>query len=224
MKAVRAARALLALGALLSASTFFGASALGSSGSSHQRDHRSAKRACRCTGHRTCARPRSHTNAKRKPRKCVKRKRVTRHTAPKGSAPSPKSSVPSLPAQSSTPGSSSATTAPGGTPAPPETPTAPAAPAHVEVTAEDTGALRFVLSRPIVPAGKVIIDFINRGQDEHNLNVVAPVEGSVEGSIPNTDPGAHPSISLTMRPGSYRLFCSIADHEAKGMKATLTVK
>jgi plastocyanin len=93
----------------------------------------------------------------------------------------------------------------------------------VEVTAEDSGAFHFVLSRPTVPAGKVIVEFVNHGQDEHNLNAVEPTEGSLEGSIPNTAPNAHPSLTLNLRPGSYTLFCSLPGHEAKGMKATLVV-
>jgi plastocyanin len=97
------------------------------------------------------------------------------------------------------------------------------APAHVEVTAEDTEAFRFVLSRPTVPAGKVIVEFVNHGQDEHNLNVAQPTESSVSDSLPNTASNAHLSLTLNLRPGSYTLFCSLPGHEAKGMKATLVV-
>ena len=111
-----------------------------------------------------------------------------------------------------------------GAEAPPaESPSAPAGPAHVEVTAEDTQAFRFVLSRPTVPAGKVIIEFVNHGQDEHNLHVLEPAEGSEAGALPNTVPNAHPSLTLDLRPGSYTLFCSLPGHEAAGMKATLVV-
>jgi plastocyanin len=104
-----------------------------------------------------------------------------------------------------------------------ETP-ASTGPAHVQVTAEDTEAFRFVLSRATVPAGKVEIEFVNHGQDEHNLNAEETSEGSVVGSIPNTAPNAHPTVTLDMRAGSYTLFCSLPGHEAKGMKATLTVE
>ncbi len=106
---------------------------------------------------------------------------------------------------------------------PPESPTGPAAPARVQVTAEDTE----VQLRPLaheVPAGKVIIEFVNHGQDEHNLHAIEPSEGSEAGSLPNTAPGAHPDLTLNLRPGSYTLFCSLPEHEAKGMKATLVVQ
>jgi len=110
-----------------------------------------------------------------------------------------------------------------GTNAPAKSPILPTAPARVEVTAEDAGAFRFVLSRPTAPAGKVIIEFVNRGQDEHNLNAIEPTEGSVAGSLPDTVSNAHLSLTLDLHPGSYTLFCSLPGHEAKGMKATLVV-
>ena len=34
------------------------------------------------------------------------------------------------------------------------------------------------LSRAEVPAGKVIVEFVNAGQDEHNLHTTEPAEGS----------------------------------------------
>ncbi len=80
------------------------------------------------------------------------------------------------------------------------------------------------LSRTEVPAGQTILEFDNRGQDEHNLHAVEPAEGSQVGALPNAQPGAHPTLTLDLRAGSYTLFCSLQDHEAKGMKATLTVR
>ena len=82
---------------------------------------------------------------------------------------------------------------------------------------------KFTLSRAEVPAGKVVIEFINRGQDEHNLHAQSE-EGPEAGSIPNTQPGGHPQLALELRPGSYTLFCSLPEHEKLGMKATLVVR
>jgi plastocyanin len=91
----------------------------------------------------------------------------------------------------------------------------------VQVTAQEYS---FTLSRPEVPAGKVIVEFVNRGQDEHNLHAVESPGGVEAGALPNTVPGAHPQLSLNIRPGSYTLLCSLPGHEAKGMKATLIVR
>jgi uncharacterized cupredoxin-like copper-binding protein len=81
----------------------------------------------------------------------------------------------------------------------------------------------FTLSRPEVPAGEVIVELLNRGEDPHNLHLLEPVEGSEAGAFSNTAPGVHADLKLNMRPGSYTLFCSLPGHEAKGMHATLTV-
>ena len=91
----------------------------------------------------------------------------------------------------------------------------------MQVTAQEYS---FTLSRPTVPAGKVIVEFVNRGQDEHNLHAIESPEGVEAGALPNTAPGAHPQLSLDLRRGSYTLFCSLPGHEAKGMKATLVVQ
>ncbi len=178
---------------------------------------------CRCVKHRHC--PHAGAKAAHRRAQCKTAKHAAPAKSPAASSqPAPWTTFPTggVPAGPSP----SAATAPAGAPEstpPVESPTLPAGPARVEVTAEDTGAFRFVLSRPSVPAGRVIIEFVNHGQDEHNLNAVEAAEGTLAGSIPNTQPNAHPSLTLTLRPGSYTLFCSIADHEAKGMKATLVV-
>ena len=92
------------------------------------------------------------------------------------------------------------------------------------MTAEDTEAFRFVLSRSTVPAGTVVLEFVNHGQDAHNLHAIEPSEGSEPGFTPTIASNAHTSLTLDLRPGSYTLFCSLPGHEMKGMKATLLVE
>ena len=94
----------------------------------------------------------------------------------------------------------------------------------MQVTAEDTDSLPLRPLPPRVPAGEVVIEFVNHGQDEHNLHAVEPAEGTEAGSLPNTMPNAHPNLTLNLHAGSYTLFCSLPGHEAKGMKATLKVE
>jgi plastocyanin len=90
---------------------------------------------------------------------------------------------------------------------------------HVQVTAVE---YRFALSRTTVPAGKVIVQFVNHGQDEHNLNLLS--EGTLAGSFQNTASHGTAQEQLELRPGTYTLFCSLPEHEQKGMKATLVVQ
>ena len=91
---------------------------------------------------------------------------------------------------------------------------------HVQVSAVEYA---FTLSRTSVPAGKVIFQFVNNGQDEHNLKI-APSEGPLAGSFANTPSKGISDLQLEIQPGEYTLFCSLPTHEQKGMKATLTVE
>jgi plastocyanin len=102
---------------------------------------------------------------------------------------------------------------PEGEPEPPSIP-------HVQVSAVEYG---FSLSRTSVPAGEVVLELVNDGQDEHNLHL-EDGEGPLSESIGSTQSKGVGDLHLQMRPGSYTLFCSLPTHEARGMKATLTVE
>jgi plastocyanin len=94
-------------------------------------------------------------------------------------------------------------------------------PAYVQVIAKE---FTFTLSRPEVPAGEVVVQLVNRGEDAHNLHVLRPADGAEPGALPNTPAGALANLRVTLGPGSYTLFCSLPEHEAKGMRATLLVR
>ncbi|HXS34539.1 MAG TPA: plastocyanin/azurin family copper-binding protein [Solirubrobacterales bacterium] len=81
----------------------------------------------------------------------------------------------------------------------------------------------YTLSRPEVDAGEVIVELNNQGEDPHNL--VLEHENSADPSleIPATPSVSQANASFTLSPGTYRLYCSLYKHEAKGMEATLVV-
>lgn len=121
----------------------------------------------------------------------------------------------------------SANQAPAGSASTPSAPTAgetpqatPPSVVHIQVTAVE---YRFTLSRTTVPAGRVVFEFVNAGQDEHNLNVLG-AEGPPAGTFANARAGSVSDQAMTLRPGAYTMFCSLPEHEAKGMKATLLVE
>ncbi len=180
----------------------------------------SARKACHRKKHRHCplAPSGKGTKHKRKSSKNTKPAKPTTNNQSTGGV-APAVSAPSVS------GSNASSSTPSGTEkaALVKAPVSPA-PAHVEVTAEDSEGFRFVLSRSSVPAGKTIIEFVNHGQDEHNLNAAEGSEGEVVGSLPNTPSNNHLSLTVDLKPGSYTLFCSLPSHAAKGMKATLTVE
>ncbi len=171
--------------------------------------HRS--RRCR-TGKR-----KGHPGSHRAARCPAKRHPPAKH--PAGSpSPSPGSTTGTGALAPSTPAGSTAP-APVGSAETPITPKPPEVP-RVQVTAVEYA---FTLSRTTVPAGKVILEFDNKGQDEHNLNVLSG-GGELPGSFPNEQPGGVADQAIDLKAGSYMLFCSLPEHEAKGMKATLVVE
>jgi len=81
----------------------------------------------------------------------------------------------------------------------------------------------YTLSRPEVSAGEVIVELNNQGEDPHNL--VLEHEGTADPDleIPSTASVTQASAEFTLSAGTYRLYCSLYKHEAKGMQATLVV-
>jgi uncharacterized cupredoxin-like copper-binding protein len=93
-------------------------------------------------------------------------------------------------------------------------------PARLGVSASE---FHLVLSRASVKAGAVEIELQNDGEDPHDLRL-RRVGGTHTYSIPLTKPGKRRSITIRMRPGWYRLWCSVASHRALGMQAVLRVR
>jgi plastocyanin len=129
----------------------------------------------------------------------------------------PAAPLPSPVASSPTPATTPSEAPPSEAPSEVEPPSVP----HVQVSAVEYS---FTLSRTSVPAGKVILQFVNDGQDEHNLQITEGEEGPLTGSFADTPSKGVGQLQLEMRSGSYTLLCSLHGHEAKGMKATLTVE
>jgi uncharacterized cupredoxin-like copper-binding protein len=95
----------------------------------------------------------------------------------------------------------------------------PSPPARVQVVAQE---FSYSLSRRKVKAGKVIVELVNHGQDTHDLDIER-VGGTHVFHFPKVQPGDHVDRELKLRPGKYRLWCDIADHQELGMHATLRV-
>jgi hypothetical protein len=93
-------------------------------------------------------------------------------------------------------------------------------PARLGVSAKE---FHLVLSRPSVKAGRVEIELQNDGEDVHDLRL-RRIGGSRTYLVPGTKPGRRGTIGISLLPGRYRLWCSIADHRALGMQAVLRVR
>ena len=93
-------------------------------------------------------------------------------------------------------------------------------PTRVQAVADE---FRFSLSRSRVPAGRVTIELANFGEDTHNFKL-RRVGGTHVYTIGKTLPAARTTKTLRLRHGRFRYWCSVADHEARGMKGTLRVR
>jgi plastocyanin len=127
------------------------------------------------------------------------------------SSASAPTSAPAAPATSS---SSSSTPAPAAS--------SEAGGAALKLAANSEGQLKFDASSLTAKAGKVTIGFTNTASLEHNLTV-ASASGSVVGATP-TFQGGSKSLSLNLKPGTYKFYCSVPGHRQSGMEGTLTVR
>lgn len=96
----------------------------------------------------------------------------------------------------------------------------PPAPARVQVVARE---FSFALSRQVVHAGKAIIELSNAGEDAHDLRM-RRLGGTRVYDWPVTQAGGVVDREYTLLPGRYILYCSIANHRARGMFAVLRVR
>jgi plastocyanin len=93
------------------------------------------------------------------------------------------------------------------------------APVRIQVVAREYS---FVLSRLRVKAGPAIVELVNDGQDAHDLRLQRHGALHIAG-IGTVPAGGHADLSLRLLPGRYSLWCSLANHRALGMSATLVV-
>jgi hypothetical protein len=94
-----------------------------------------------------------------------------------------------------------------------------AAPARLLVEARE---FSLVLSRPSLAAGSAIVQLAVRGEDGHDLKIVR--RGVRARGVSETRPGETANWRGTLRPGRWKLYCSLPGHESLGMRATLRVR
>jgi hypothetical protein len=99
-------------------------------------------------------------------------------------------------------------------------PAAAAPPARLQVIARE---FSLTLSRQKLKAGPAIVELVNFGDDVHDLRL-RRFGGTRIRAIRTVRPGEHAALQARLAPGRYVLWCSIADHRARGMHATLLVR
>jgi uncharacterized cupredoxin-like copper-binding protein len=99
-------------------------------------------------------------------------------------------------------------------------PAGAAGPGRLQVVAKE---FTLTLSRQKLKPGPAIVELVNFGQDAHDLRL-RRVGGTRTYGIATVQPGQHARLRLRLLRGRYRLWCSIANHRALGMQATLVVR
>lgn len=116
---------------------------------------------------------------------------------------------------------------------PPPTPAPPPPPAPEPTPEPELEANRlavksaeyyFILSRPIVKAGELTIELNNRGEDPHNLNLRLEGEEGPPLEISETQSLERSVATFDLAAGQYRLWCSLPEHEERGMYTSLQVE
>ncbi len=123
---------------------------------------------------------------------------------------------------SSSSGTGSATSTPASTAPSTATPAAASGAQTLSLEANPEGQLKYTKSSLTAKAGSVSIDFTNMSSLSHNVTVESST-GAKLGATPTFQGGSR-TLSLTLKPGVYKFFCSVPGHRMAGMEGTLTVQ
>ncbi len=89
----------------------------------------------------------------------------------------------------------------------------------LQIAADPNGALAYDTTELTAQAGEVTIELTNESSMPHDV-VLEGVEGAATEVISQDTA----SFTVTLEPGTYTFFCSVAGHRAAGMEGTLTVE
>jgi len=95
----------------------------------------------------------------------------------------------------------------------------PRPPARAQVSAHE---FSLALSRSSIRRGAAIIELVNYGEDDHDL-ALRRVGGTRTYRIGIVHPGETGELDARLRPGIFQLWCTLADHRGRGMRATIRV-
>ena len=92
----------------------------------------------------------------------------------------------------------------------------------VSLEANPEGQLEYNTKSLSAKAGKVAVDFTNKSSLAHNVTIESS-SGQQVGATP-TFAGGSKTLSVNLKPGTYKFFCTVPGHRQAGMEGTLTVK
>src|SRR5207244_11403500 len=96
-------------------------------------------------------------------------------------------------------------------------PAAPTAAGGVTVSVTES-EFKIVLASTQLKAGPVTFEVKNAGTIQHDLAIVGTTERTKL-----IQPGASATLTVTLKAGTYELYCTVPGHEAAGMRLNVTV-
>lgn len=100
-------------------------------------------------------------------------------------------------------------------PTEPSTPVAQTAPVEVQL-------VDFVIDMPtMLPSGVTTFNVVNAGQAPHNIEIEGNgIEVELENDLQAGETG---TLQVELKPGTYKVYCPVGDHEERGMVLELVV-
>jgi plastocyanin len=92
----------------------------------------------------------------------------------------------------------------------------------LKLEANPEGQLKYNTKTLTAKAGNVSIDFSNHAPEGHNVTIEAAGH-KIVGATP-TFQGGSKTLTVNLKPGTYKFFCSVPGHRMAGMEGTLVVK
>jgi plastocyanin len=92
----------------------------------------------------------------------------------------------------------------------------------LSLSANSEGQLAYDTKSLSAKAGKVTIDFTNNAPLSHDVAVESSAGKSLGGLAPFS--GGSKTLTLDLKPGTYKYFCTVPGHRMAGMEGTLVVK
>jgi len=92
----------------------------------------------------------------------------------------------------------------------------------LQISANPEGQLKYEQKTLTANAGAVSIDFTNSAPLGHNVTIESSAH-KILGATPTFQGGSR-TLSLNLKPGTYKFFCSVPGHRMAGMEGTLVVK
>lgn len=93
----------------------------------------------------------------------------------------------------------------------------------LEIDADPTGQLAYLVSKATATPGALEIDSKNASSTPHDIALQQGTDGPVLGKGETVSGGGVSKVTVNLKAGTYTFFCTLPGHRAAGMQGTLTV-